>query len=225
MNNTLITKKRISQIATLALLLNSSYLAAETSKIEKKTVDMGDPTAIYSSFGMEYNTEGTFDISGGVASGNHLLFVETKDGFDALSATYANMSDGAGFYAETTFNQDVRSLSGGYVMTFKVADAVSFYPVAMVGYTNHENIDYVTATGTLGVYTRINIAPGWHVGVDPFLTAYGKENEGGVFTTLSTDMFVGYQHKQHRIRMGYASSVVQSEEDDHSLFINYKIAF
>ena len=231
MNYSLINKA----IAITLLLTSASALAVEQNvdtdeSIKKQTpkkeqVDMGDPTAIYSSFGMEYNSEGTFDISGGVASGNHLLFVETKNGFDALSATYANMAGGSGFYAETTFNKDARSLSGGYVITFKPSEIITFYPVAMIGYTNHENIDYITPTGTLGVYTRINIAPDWHLGVDPFVTVYGREDKDGVFSTLSTDMFVGYQFKQHRVRLGYASSLVDTGEDDHSVFMNYKIAF
>lgn len=209
----------------ILLLLPAASLWAEAAEKDEQKIDMGDPTAIYSSLGTEYNTDGTLDVSVGVASGRHLLLVETKEGFDALSATYANMTQGSGFYAETTFNQDVRSLSAGYVTTFKMGETVTFYPVGMLGYTNYENIDYVTPTATVGVYTRINIAPGWQLGLDPFVSAYGKEDEGGVFSTLSTDMFVGYQYQQHRFRVGYASSIVSSDKDDHSVFFNYKIAF
>ncbi len=71
---------------------------------------MGDPTAIYSSVGAEYDTDGTFDVSFGLAFGRHLLLVETKEGMDSLSATYANMTQGSGFYAEMTFNQANRKL-------------------------------------------------------------------------------------------------------------------
>ena len=198
------------------LLLPSALLHAQEPEKEKAKIDMGDPTAIYSSLGTEYNSDGTLDVSVGLASGRHLLLVETKQGFDALSATYANMTQGSGFYAETTFNQDVRSLSAGYVSTFKMGKTVTFYPVGMLGYTNYDNINYITPTATLGVYTRINIAPGWQLGVDPFVSVYGKEDQGGVFSTLSTDMFVGYQYQQHRFRLGYASSVVSSDKDDHS---------
>lgn len=227
------------------LLLPSAFASAENSsteqaksadvkteevkatevKTDKKKVDMGDPTAVYSSFGAEYNSDNTLDMSVGIASGRHLLLVESKGGFDALSATYANMTQGSGFYAETTFNQDVRSLSAGYITTFKVGKVVTFYPVAMLGYNNNDALDFVTPTAIAGVYTRINVAPGWQLGLDPFVSAYGKDNEDGVFTTLSTDMFVGYQYEQHRFRLGYASSLVSSDKDDHSMFFNYKIAF
>jgi len=207
------------------LIIPSVIVHAEELKKGKQKIDMGDPTAVYSSVGAEYNSDGTLDLSVGVASGRHLLLVESKQGFYALKATYANMSQGSGFYAETTFNQDVRSLSAGYMTTFKMGERVTFYPVAMLGYSNYENIDYVTPTATLGVYTRVNIAPGWQLGLDPFVTAYGKEDKGGLFSTLSTDIFVGYQYKQHRFRLGYASSVVSSDKDDHSMFINYKVAF
>ena len=215
----------MKRLLMILLLLPTTLVHAADEKAESKQVDMGDPTAIYSSFGTEYDSDGTLDVSLGVASGRHLLLVETKEGFDALKATYANMSQGSGFYAESTFNKDIRSLSAGYITTFKMGETVTFYPVGMLGYTNYDNLDYVTPTATLGVYTRINIAPGWQLGLDPFVTAYGKEDQGGVFSTLSTDMFVGYQYQQHRFRVGYASSIVSSNKDDHSIFFNYKVAF
>ncbi len=179
-------------------------------------VDMADPTAVYSSLGAEVNTAGV-DMSVGVASGRHLALLESKDGFDKLKLTYANMKDGQGFYTEVGGYSDVRNVSAGYIMTFKL-DALVIYPVAMLGYTNNEVQDDYDMTSTLGWYTRYKFADNFHLGLDPFYSSqYGSE----YLDSLSTDLFVGYQHGRHRVRLG----VNMISNDEEQYFLNYKVAF
>ncbi|MGR4988283.1 hypothetical protein ACPV3U_01780 [Vibrio rotiferianus] len=179
-------------------------------------VDMADPTAVYSSFGAEVNSEDG-DMSIGIASGRHLALLESKGGFDKLKLTYANMTDGQGFYTEIGGNKDIRNVSAGYIMTFKF-DALVIYPVAMLGYTNNEVIDDYDMTSTVGWYTRYKFGDNFHLGLDPFYSSqYGTE----YLDSLSTDLFIGYQRGRHRFRVG----VNMISNDEEQYFANYKVAF
>ena len=192
------------------------FIAFSFSMSLQAKVDMADPTAVYSSFGAEVNTEGV-DMSVGFASGRHLALLESKDGFDKLKLTYANMKEGQGFYTEVGGNKDIRNVSAGYIMTLKF-EALTIYPVAMLGYTNNEVVDEYDMTSTLGWYTRYKWGDNFHLGLDPFYSSqYGSE----YLDSLSADLFLGYQYGRHRLRLG----VNMLSNDDEQYFLNYKIAF
>ncbi|WP_083700142.1 hypothetical protein [Shewanella sp. UCD-KL12] len=184
----------------------------DTDKDKDKTVDMSDPTAVYSSIGVKADTSGKLDASAGFAWGNNQLLIESKGGGDSLSMTYANMNKGAGFYAEASGNAERRSTSIGYVTTLPLAENLKIYPVIMAGYINDELMDEVTGIVTAGFYTRYNLGSGFHLGLDPFFT-YGQNG----YQANTFDAFIGFQHKTHRIRLGV--------NEEKELTLQYNIAF
>ncbi|MGF1753438.1 hypothetical protein L4C33_07565 [Vibrio makurazakiensis] len=195
-------------IFPLALSIISPTVLAEE-------LDMSDPTAIYSSVGTSFTSDGEVDVSAGFAWGEHLLSLETKQGADALSARYAWMTEGKGLYAEGYFNHetDTQSASLGYIHTFQVHEKIKLYPLAMVGVNSNDVTDKTIATGTLGMYSRVDIGSGFHLGVDPFYTV-GE----GDYDSFSVDSFVGKQIDNHRVRVGVNSA-------DEEMYFKWQMAF
>jgi|GEM_PF-6121661 len=178
-------------------------------------VDMSDPTAVYSSVGTSFTSSGEVDLSAGFAWGEHLLSIETKQGADALSTRYAWMREGKGLYAEGYFDHESETQSGsvGYIHTFQLHEKIKIYPLAMLGVSNNEMTSDTIATGTVGMYTRIDIGSGFHLGVDPFYTV--GEND---YDQYSLDSFVGKQIDNHRVRVG-----VNSAEEE--MYFKWQMAF
>ncbi|MGF1719342.1 hypothetical protein L4D20_04760 [Vibrio kyushuensis] len=209
--------------ALISTLFLSPQLSAEetaikegsTHKQQEKNVDMSDPTAVYSSVGTSMSSDGDIDVSAGFAWGKNLLSIETKQGTDALNTRYAWMTEGKGIYAEAYFNRDTETQSGsvGYIHTFELSETIKIYPLAMVGINNDELSNTTIATGTIGMYTRINIGSGFHLGVDPFYTLGESDHK-----THSVDTFVGKQIDNHRVRVG-----VNSAEEE--MYFKWQMAF
>lgn len=178
-------------------------------------VDMSDPTAVYSSVGTSFTSDGEVDLSAGFAWGEHLLSIETKQGADALSTRYAWMREGRGLYAEGYFNDETETQSGsvGYIHTFQIHEKIKLYPLAMVGINNNDMTDTTIATGTVGMYTRIDIGSGFHLGLDPFYT-FGESG----YDSYSLDSFIGKQIDNHRVRVG-----VNSAEEE--MYFKWQMAF
>ncbi|WP_150102042.1 hypothetical protein [Shewanella halifaxensis] len=187
-------------------------LSSAASADEQETLDMSDPTAVYSSLGISVDTREDLDVNGGFAWGVNQLLIETKGGGDSVSLTYARMTEGSGLYAETTFNKDLRSVNAGYITTFSLAESMKLYPVIMGGYINDEVSDDVTPIMSTGFYFRYNFGSGFHLGVDPFYTI-GTDS----FDSFVVDTFLGYQYKSHRFRVGI--------DEDKEVSLEYKIAF
>ncbi|WP_394246548.1 hypothetical protein [Vibrio profundi] len=198
----------MKKLLPFALLLSAPTLAADK-------VDMSDPTAVYSSVGTSFTSSGEVDLSAGFAWGEHLLSIETKQGADALSTRYAWMREGRGLYAEGYFDHELDTQSGsvGYIHTFQLHEKIKIYPLAMLGVNNNQNTDSTIATGTVGMYTRIDIGSGFHLGVDPFYTV--GEND---YDHYSVDSFVGKQIDNHRVRVG-----VNSAEEE--MYFKWQMAF
>ncbi|AQS39319.1 hypothetical protein Sps_04213 [Shewanella psychrophila] len=175
-------------------------------------IDMSDPTAVYSSIGVKADSSGTLDASTGFAWGSNQLLVESKGGAESLSLTYANMSQGSGFYGEASGNSAQRSASIGYVTTLMLSEKLKIYPVIMAGYINDEIMDRVTGIATAGFYTRYNLGSGFHLGLDPCFT-FGQDG----YQVNTFDAFVGYQHKTHRLRLGV--------NEDRESSLQYNMAF
>ncbi|USD42776.1 hypothetical protein J4N42_19345 [Vibrio sp. SCSIO 43135] len=205
---------RFHSLLTLSLASACIAVPAVAEEQAKKGVDMSDPTAVYSSVGTSFTSEGNVDLSAGFAWGKNLLSIETKNGADAINARYAWMTDGRGVYGEAYFNHETDTVSGsvGYIHTFKVHEKVKLYPLAMVGFNDNDITDTML-TGTIGMYTRVDIGSGFHLGLDPFYTV-GE----GDYDSHSVDTFVGKQVDNHRVRVGINSA-------DEELYFKWQMAF
>ncbi|GEA52287.1 hypothetical protein VIN01S_30910 [Vibrio inusitatus NBRC 102082] len=190
----------------------------------EKPVDMADPTAVYSSVGGHFYTDGDFDLSAGFAWGKNMLAVESKQGFDALNVRYAHMNlwNGVGVYAESTvqLEEDLGTTASiGAVSTWNVGKVWTMYPILTIGGMELTEDNWIT-TGTVGVYNRFKLGHGFSLGLDPFYT-FGESD----FHSTYVDTFVSYQYKNHQIRVGYNDSEGEFSDFDGEGYIEYKMAF
>ncbi|GAM55095.1 hypothetical protein JCM19231_1911 [Vibrio ishigakensis] len=213
-------------LVSSCLLATGSVLAED----EAKSVDMADPTAVYSSVGARLDADGNFDVTTGFSWGSNLLLAETKDGFDALKFRYAHMNlwNSIGVYAESKIELDGNSgstASIGGISTIQINDSLKFHPVLVLGGLEIEEDDWI-ATSTLGLYTRAKLYPGLSLGFDPFISV----GESG-YNSFSADLFLSYQMGNNQIRLGYTGSSMEYDDLDYDksfdgeAYIQYKIAF
>ncbi|GAB7218791.1 hypothetical protein [Vibrio comitans] len=212
------------------LYLVPAITFAQSDANQSKSVDMADPTAVYSSVGAHLYTNGDFDLSAGLAWGKNMLAVESKQGMDAINVRYAHMDlwQGIGVYAESTLQLDNdfgTSASIGAVSTLKVGEVWTIYPIATLGSIEVIEDEWI-ATGTVGFYNRFKLGSGFSLGIDPFYTLGESDYE-----SIYVDTFISYQYKNHQIRLGYngsesKSKVLNSSTDfDGEGYLEYKMAF
>ncbi|GAM74706.1 hypothetical protein JCM19241_1049 [Vibrio ishigakensis] len=216
----------MSRFLVTTLIASSFWVSSghALAKNDKQTPDMADPTAVYSSVGAHLYTNGDLDLSAGFAWGKNLLGVESKGGFDALNFRYAHMNlwNNLGVYAESTvqMEEDFGSTATvGAISTLKLGNRLTFYPILTLGGLEVREDKWITTT-TFGTYTRFKLEKGFSLGLDPFVT-YGESD----YNSLSADVFVNYQYRNHQVRLGYTGSSVESSDFDGEGYLEYKMAF
>lgn len=195
-----------------------------STSADAKSIDMSDPTAVYSSVGGVINADGDVDLSFGAGWGTNLFSIESRQNFDAFNVRYAKMQlwKGLGLYVDATFQieADTGSTVGiGGIYALPISKVFQFYPILTVGGIELTEGDWSTSA-TFGVYSRIQLGNGFSIGIDPFYTT--AEND---FSTTSLDSFLGYQYKTHMLRFGFLGSETNHTSYDSKGYIKYKFGF
>lgn len=208
--------------------------------------DMSDPTAVYSSVGVNYSFDygdseelesHNVDVSVGFGWSNNMLSLETKSNAEAINARYAKMNilGSLGLYTDITYNEkDINlnnesayTLSVGGVYSLRLNETFQFYPVATVGFAGITDTEgEAPILYTLGSYNRVQLGHGFSLGLDPFYTMV----DGTEYDALKVDTFVSYQVNNHQFRLGAeaswdSESSYDDKEDQGLAYLKYKFAF